>query len=77
MADINGTLSDLDVRNLDISYGSNTRLTTNFKIKGLPDIETAHFNIQIDTLTSSISDLNTLKDPSDPTKSMVGMPTSH
>lgn len=76
MADINGTLSDLDVRNLDISYGSNTRLTTNFKIKGLPDIETAHFNIQIDTLTSSISDLNTIKDPDDPTKSMLGMPTS-
>lgn len=75
-ANVNGTLSNLDVRKLDVIYGNNTRLTTNFTIDGLPAIEKANFNIQIDTLTSSISDINTIRDPSNPAKGLVDLPTS-
>jgi hypothetical protein len=73
---VNGTLSELDVSKLDVWFGQNTRLTTNFTINGLPDIEKANFNIKVDTLTSSIYDINSLKDPSNPSKSMVALPTS-
>jgi len=75
-ADIRGPLSDLDARHLDIQYAKNTRLTTNFKINGLPDIGKADFNINIDTLTTSITDLNTIKEPTNPQKSLLGLPTS-
>ena len=72
---INGTLSDLDVSKLDVSFGQNTRLTTNFTIKGLPEIGKANFSIHVDTLTSSIYDINSIKDPSDASKDLVELPT--
>ncbi len=75
-ADIKGPLSDLDTKHLDLQYAKNTRLTTNFKISGLPYIEKATFNINIDTLTTSISDLNTIKEPKNPQKSLLSLPTS-
>ncbi len=76
MALIKGTLSNLDVKKLDIGYGNQTRFTTSCKINGLPDIEKAIFNIQIDTLKTSISDLNSIKDPANPKKNMFDLPES-
>ncbi len=76
MAVVKGTLSNLDVQKLDIEYGKNTRFTSNFKISGLPDFEKAIFNIKIDTLKTSISDLNTIKDPANPNKNLVDLPES-
>ena len=35
-ANIRGPLNDLNTQHLDLQYANNTRLTTNFKIKGLP-----------------------------------------
>jgi hypothetical protein len=75
-ADIKGPLSDLDTKHLDLQYAKNTRLTTNFKITGLPDIKKTVFNINIDTLTTSITDLNTIKKPENPKKSLLKLPTS-
>jgi hypothetical protein len=72
---VNGKLNNLDVPKLDVRYGANTRLTSNFTIDGLPNMEALNFNIQIDTLTSSISDLNSIKDPANSSKSMVELPT--
>lgn len=76
MADIKGTLSRLDVKKIDIAYGKNTRITSNFKINGLPDIDKADFDIKIDTLKTSIVDLNSIKDPGNLNKSLLGLPES-
>ncbi|MFH1000635.1 MAG: hypothetical protein V1783_07315, partial [Bacteroidota bacterium] len=41
---INGTLNNLNGKNLIIETGANTLLKSDFIITGLPDIETTHFN---------------------------------
>lgn len=56
-----GALSDLKVENLDLKYGADTKLLTNFEITGLPEIENIYFDFKIDTLTTSNRDIATLK----------------
>ncbi|MFN8254978.1 MAG: translocation/assembly module TamB domain-containing protein [Bacteroidales bacterium] len=76
MANIKGTMNNLEARKIDLAYGRNTRLTTNFTVKGLSDIEKAVFSIKIDTLKTSITDLSSIKDPANQKKKLINLPES-
>ena len=71
---LRGTLSDLTVEKFIVKYGNRTKLATNLKIKGLPDINNTDFNINIDTLSTSINDILSFKDAKN--KSFVPLPSS-
>jgi len=71
---LKGTLSDLVVEKFTLKYGNKTKLASNIKIKGLPDINNTDFNVNIDTLTTSINDILSFKDAKN--KSFVPLPAS-
>ncbi|MBN2758583.1 MAG: translocation/assembly module TamB domain-containing protein [Bacteroidales bacterium] len=75
-AKLKGTVSDLNVSKFDLRLGNKTHLNTFFKVKGLPDIEKTYFDVRIDTLTTSMSDLKSFKDPANPKKKLVPLPES-
>ena len=71
---INGTVSNLNVTDLDVKYNEDTQLLADINVIGLPDIERAYFDITIDTLTSSLKDINSIKNPKDSTKQLIKFP---
>lgn len=73
-ADINGTVDQLNVKKLDIKYGKGTRLKTNFKLSGLASFDNLTYNIFLDSLTTSIADINSIRDPADTTKKVIPIP---
>ena len=73
-ADINGTVDQLNAKKIDIKYGKGTRLKTNFKVNGLAAFDNLTYNIYLDSLTTSISDINSIRDPADTTKKIISIP---
>ncbi|MEN8120659.1 MAG: translocation/assembly module TamB domain-containing protein [Bacteroidota bacterium] len=73
-ADINGTVDQLNAKKIDIRYGKGTRLKTNFKLNGLAAFDNLTYNIFLDSLTTSIVDINSIRDPSDTTKRVIPIP---
>jgi len=56
-ADLSGTVSDIQARNVDISTGKKTNLIGNFTIKGLPNINRTVFGFAIKELKTSGKDI--------------------
>ncbi|AWI26260.1 translocation/assembly module TamB domain-containing protein [Flavobacterium pallidum] len=54
---IDGQLSDLNIPNLEVSGIGNTTLAASGKIKGLPDVKTAYFDLNIRNLKTSAKDI--------------------
>jgi hypothetical protein len=73
-ADIKGTLDQLHAKSIDIKYGKGTRLKTNFKLDGLANFDKLNYSINLDSLTTSISDINEIKNPADTSKKAISLP---
>ncbi len=56
----NGTLDNLQAKNVKIQTANNTALNLNGRIVGLPDINTTKFDMQVRQLSSSYADLQRL-----------------
>ena len=54
---VNGSMNNLNVRNLVIKTGNNTKVETDFTIKGLPNYETAFYDFPNLKMTSGKKDL--------------------
>ena len=59
---IKGPLSDIRGRNIVLSTGTQTILSTNFNISGLPDIEQSMMRVDIKELSTSYYDLVSIKE---------------
>jgi hypothetical protein len=57
---ISGKVSDLNIPKLEISGIGNTRINASAKLKGLPDVEKAWFDIQIRQFVTGRADINQL-----------------
>jgi len=73
-AEIKGTVDQLNAKKLDIRYRKGTRLKTNFKLNGLANFDNLTYNIFLDSLTTSIADINSIRDPADTTKKVIPVP---
>lgn len=60
---LNGSFDDLRGKNVSLSYGSNTSLTGDFYMSGLPDISDAHLQLQMAELVSSAADIASFRMP--------------
>ncbi len=74
LANINGTVDQLHAKIIDIKYRKGTRLKTNFKLNGLAEFKNLNYNIFLDSLTTSISDINSIRDPADTSKKAIPIP---
>jgi hypothetical protein len=68
-----GRISDLRVRDLIMQYGKKTVLETNFTIAGLPNIDQTYLFVDVKKLTTTISDIEGIKNVST-RKSLVTLP---
>jgi hypothetical protein len=66
-----GILSDLKGRDLDIHYGKRTRIKGNVDINGLPDIASSFMHINIKSLYTTPSDIESIKLPK---KGLIKLP---
>ena len=73
-ARLKGSVDQLDARLLDVKYGKSTHLLTKFKLDGLAAFDSLKYNIYFDTLSTSISDINSIKNPEDTTSNVVEIP---
>jgi hypothetical protein len=60
---IKGPISDVRGRDIRVSTGAQTLLSTNFNLTGLPNIEQTLMVIDIKELSTSSQDLSSIKDP--------------
>jgi len=60
---VNGSLNDLNAKNLSVKTGTNTILKTDFHIKGLPEYETAFYDFPNLKFISGKKDLVTFAGP--------------
>jgi hypothetical protein len=60
---VNGPISNLKGKQLDIGFGSNTKLVGELKFEGLPDIRETFILADISDLTTSASDISALELP--------------
>lgn len=60
---LNGTLSELNCRQLSIDFGSSTSLKGDFDISGLPDVESTFLIFDIANFTTSTNDILSFKLP--------------
>ena len=60
---VNGSLNDLKAKNLSVKTGTNTILKTDFHIKGLPEYETAYYDLTNLKFISGKKDLVTFASP--------------
>ncbi len=58
-----GTIADLKARNLELSFGNNTRLNCNFYMNGLPDIDKTYISLDIKNSSTNFSDLTEVRLP--------------
>jgi hypothetical protein len=58
-----GPVSGLNARNLEIGYGTNTKLVGNVDIDGLPDINESFIFLDLKSLTTTYQDLKTIPKP--------------
>jgi hypothetical protein len=54
---VNGTVNNLDIPNLEVTGLSNTHIKASAKLKGLPDMNKAYFDIKINDFTTSATDI--------------------
>ena len=73
-ADVDGTVDQLHAKNIDIRFRKGTRLKTNFRLNGLASFDNFSYNIYLDSLTTSISDINSISDPADTSKKAIPLP---
>jgi len=73
-ANVQGTVDQLSARLIDIKYGNGTHIRTNFKLNGLAAFDSLKYNVNFDTLTTSIADINSIKNPEDTTKNVFEVP---
>jgi hypothetical protein len=57
---IKGTINDLRGKNLEITYKKNTRFKGNININGLPDINNSFLHIDIQSLATNPSDIESI-----------------
>src|SRR5690606_19353019 len=55
-----GTVSDISAQDVLLGMGNSTRLSGDFDIRGLPDIERTVFDMQLDRLTTKSADIESL-----------------
>lgn len=55
--DIDGTVDNLNTRNMDVRFGKSSRLAGNFSFNGLPDIETTDMHLKFKESTTNYEDL--------------------
>jgi hypothetical protein len=60
--DFNGKVNDLKCKNVQLSFGKNSRLLGSLDFKGLPNIDSTLFNFQLAEVRTTKSDLETLYD---------------
>lgn len=60
---VNGTISELRGRNLELSYGDSSYLACDFDFSGLPVIGNAFIYIGVNTLTTNASDISRINIP--------------
>ena len=70
---VKGTISDLRGKGLELRYGSQTLLRTNFNITGLPDIKQTLMVIDLYELSTNREDLAAITNPSSG-KPLVNLP---
>ena len=70
-----GYASDLTADSVEISFENNTRLLTSFTVKGLPDINNTNFDVVIQKLSTSKSDLDKIKLPPFDANSSLPVPS--
>ncbi|HOY95656.1 MAG TPA: hypothetical protein PK509_07965, partial [Catalimonadaceae bacterium] len=70
---VDGLVSNLRVQKLDVQTATNTRISLNGQLKGLPDPNRLSFNLRLNKLVSSRSDLNQLL-PADMLPNSVRIP---
>ena len=58
---VRGPVSDLHGRNLRISYGDKTLVSTNISMTGLPDIDQTLFNARFKELSTTLTDIAQLR----------------
>ncbi len=58
-----GYLSNLNVRNFDLSFGQNSRIKGKFDLLGLPDPNSTFLMFDIDELVTTIDDINNISLP--------------
>ena len=75
-ADVKGSVDKLHVRNLDLKYGTGTRLKTNFKLDGLANFDKFKYNVTLDSLTTSIVDINSVRNSADTSKKIIEIPAN-
>ena len=73
-ASLKGTVDKLNAKLIDLKYGSGTHIRTNFNLSGLAEFDNLEYNIYFDTLTTSITDINSIKNPEDTSKNIIEIP---
>lgn len=58
-----GYLSNLNARNLDLSFGQNSSIKGNFDLYGLPEISSTFLMFDIDEMITTIEDMNEINLP--------------
>ncbi len=58
-----GKLADLNIHNFSLAYGKFTRFNFNGRIIGLPNVNSTYFDLNIDNLSTCMSDLKLLRNP--------------
>ena len=61
--DVRGTVSSLNAKSLYLAYGNQTRVSGNFSVQGLPDIESTFIVARVKELQTDYADLTGLKIP--------------
>ncbi len=59
-ANLEGTLSNLKISDFNFAYGNDTRLETDIRLNGLPDMENCFVFAEVHQLSSSIRDAETI-----------------
>ncbi|MEA3447956.1 MAG: translocation/assembly module TamB domain-containing protein [Bacteroidota bacterium] len=62
-ADLIGTLSNLKINDFNFAYGKNTRLETDLRLNGLPDMANCFVFAEVHQLSTSIRDVETIYFP--------------
>lgn len=56
--DIDGTVDNLNTRNMDLRFGKSSRIAGNFSFDGLPDIESTDMHLKFKGTTTNYEDLS-------------------
>ncbi len=73
-ASLKGSVDKLNAQLIDVKYGTGTHLRTSFSLSGMAEFDNLEYNVYFDTLTTSITDINSIKNPEDTTKNIFEIP---